>query len=265
MVRSVILLFALVWAVTACDDGAAAGADAGQGATADVGPGAADSGRRVDGGRQRADFGAAPDAAPIASIDCELICQRLAHECANALTVRGNCNSCADILEGLEGDAHVQTYALAAQICAEAQRSVDCRALSACISDDQGLSAVAAGVNYRLSGTVGGVELDLEGADAWAYVGTKKDGSPSDLEVVFETADTLWLVVIDDLAVDPMGASLAKNVLTVRSTAGSVLFETGTLTVEAFDLAGGFDLDIEGAAGPDSEDTVRFTVSGRFR
>ena len=107
--------------------------------------------------------------------------------------------------------------------------------------------------------------LAVQVEDAWAAVGAKNDGSPSDMEIFLLTEQGLWKVDVDDLgavfANSPI--DLAANNLRVTAVDRRFDFEAGSLTVEAYAVDGEVAFT---AMGQTVEgDAVVLNVRGRLR
>lgn len=189
----------------------------------------------------------AVDMAPVDSpIDCEAVCTGLQTQCPEAFAIHGDCDNCAE-LSGAFAGGGTDPLLTAADVCIEATETDDCRGLYTCLIDPDGLLAVGTGASLSIVGTVGGVEYDLAVDDAWAAVGIKNDGSPSDLELSFVTDDGRFLAVkFDDLAFDvgPLGFGLldaSNNEVQVQIPGDRIDLDTGLVEVVRFELPGGED------------------------
>lgn len=200
------------------------------------------------------------------TVDCPTVCTRFEMECAQAFTVRGDCDDCDNLVEGLMGVEHRETFVRSAAVCAQGASTGDCRALYACVSDNDGLNAYGDSWTVSLQGELNGEAINIEVADAWGTVGTKgSTGGPSDLEVIFEHQGTFWVMVFDDLAVEAENAPLdvAEFPIKLRNAQNRLVFATGEIQINSFDLNG----EVAIRAGADLEmdmGSLSIQVNGSF-
>jgi len=118
----------------------------------------------------------------------------------------------------------------------------------------------------RVTGEVGGDALDLTADDAWASVGTKNDGRPSDLELYFAVDGTFYVLRFDDLGLEtgPGELDAARRRVELDTTKRKLDLVTGRITIESFALDGAFSVAAEVAPG-EAEPKVVITAEGRFR
>jgi len=185
-----------------------------------------------------------PEPDPESPIQCPDICTGLQTLCPGAFAIHGNCDDCGELSAAFEAG---ETEALlnAAAVCNDATESNDCRGLYTCLIDPDGLLAVGTGASLTLVGNVGGVDYDLAIDDAWAAVGTTNEGTPSDLELSFVTADDRFMVVkFDNLPADvgALGFGLLdanNNEVRVQIPGQRVDLDTGLVEVVRFEMPGG--------------------------
>lgn len=210
---------------------------------------------------------AAPDMMVVESpIDCAALCPRFQTECPEAFAIHGDCDDC-ELLSAAFAGGETPLLRTAADICVEGVEGGDCRALYTCLVDPDGLHAVARGVSFELHGTVGGVAFDFAVEDAFAAVGVKNDGGPSDLELSFTTPDGAFLAVkFDDLpaAIGRLGFGLldaSDNEVQVELPTGRVDLDDGLIEVTRFTLTAdgmpaGFELSAEVRESADGEAVI---------
>lgn len=210
---------------------------------------------------------AAPDMMAVESpIDCAALCPRFQTECPEAFAIHGDCDDC-ELLSAAFAGGETPLLRTAADICVEGVEGGDCRALYTCLVDPDGLHAVARGVSFELHGTVGGVDFDFAVEDAFAAVGVKNDGGPSDLELSFTTPDGAFLAVkFDDLpaAIGRLGFGLldaSDNEVQVELPTGRVDLDDGLIEVTRFTLTddgmpAGFELSAEVRESADGEAVI---------
>lgn len=199
---------------------------------------------------------ALPDMAVAESpIDCARLCPSFQAGCPEAFAIHGDCADCELLSAAYAVDA-TEPLRTAAEVCIDGIESGDCRALYTCLVDPDGLHAVGTGVTIEIHGTVGDQVFDFVVDDAYAAVGLKNDGSPSDLELSFITPDGDFLAVkFDDLpaAIGMVGFGLleaADNEVQVEIPGNRVDLDNGLIEVTRFSLTAdalpaGFELSAE--------------------
>jgi hypothetical protein len=115
----------------------------------------------------------------------------------------------------------------------------------------------------RITGEAEGEQLDLATDDGVAVIGTKADGAPGDLEIIFEIDGDFYVLQFDDLAIALPGDVLPDNRIDLERAAGRVRLEFGTTTVEALDLTGAFTVRAVGQTDAGGTD-ITIEVSGTF-
>jgi len=182
------------------------------------------------------------------ALDCALVCLTFAADCPAAADYAGACDTtCAAVNAGLAGDAHPETYALARETCLTGVRTNDCGALYACLADDDdGITAVGQGFSLSYDGVYLDETLALEGAAAWGVVGTKRRGTPGNLEILFEAQGETMVLAFDDLAglvLDNPDSAVGARV-DLKRAAGKLSMDIVSIDVTRFSLNGAVDFDV---------------------
>ena len=213
--------------------------------------------------------------APPVGLDCDALCLGFEADCPGHFARRETCAAnCTSIVSGASGNVHPATYQRAAGVCEEAGRTLDCNGIYACISDnDDGLTAFGslATVDYR--GIVDGVAINVDAADAWVAVGTKRDGTPGDLEFVFVHQGAVYVLELNDFVTDFLPGRDVADLVGLRAELvrdmANVNLRIRAATVDAFALDGRFDITLtlrdEDAAIPAATTQVIVHVTGTLQ
>lgn len=210
---------------------------------------------------------ACADPFPVREFDCAALVDVYTTGCGGHLGISIETAACEAVRGGQNGE-FAATIDRAAAVCesAGAATPASCDAIFVCIDDEQGLSALTRATQVSGTATVEGAPFVLDGADAWAWIGTTAGGNPGDFEVLFTAAGQPWYFRLDDLAerarTQPFVVD-ADRPIKLENASDNVELLFGTVTVEAFALEGAFDVAASGvdAATGDAID-VRFV--GRF-
>lgn len=252
------------------DEGAAgtagAGAEAGSGGVAGEGNPGGEAGQGGEGGEGEAGQGGEGEAgqggAP-GELDCDAVCAGF-ESCTDALAIIGDCGDCADVAEAL-AEAPSPILERTASVCGDALASGDCRAYSACLTDDDGLNGVArGGVSVVMTGQIGGEAVMAMTDDSWAVIGAKGSGDPGDVELYFEVGGVFYGIEFDDLANAAEDAPLdaADYPVEVATGDGATTFEVGEVALAAWALDGEFA--IQATLGEEGGDQLTITANGAF-
>ncbi|MFN3199951.1 MAG: hypothetical protein ACE366_16265 [Bradymonadia bacterium] len=205
---------------------------------------------------------------PPGALDCGALCDTFAEDCPGAAAINDTCAAdCAVILEGVDGEAHPETFTRAEAVCTGAQASASCQAIYTCILDDDGLNAVAeGGVDMVITGEAGGTAYNLTQDNAWAGVGSKGSGALADLELVIAEGVDFYTIEIDDFAAeaaDGITLDAADHRVRIKRGGEEVDLEMGTIEVQTFSIEGDFDfsatVNIVGA-----DESLSISASGSF-
>jgi hypothetical protein len=177
------------------------------------------------------------------AVDCAAIETAYAAGCPGHLGITEDTTACAAIRDG-QGPGPLQaTVGLAAAVCAQA--GTDCDRLFVCVADAHGLTALT--LNARVTGraVVEGDEFTLDVPGAWAWLATKTDGGPGDLEVLFTHDGGPWYFRLEDFveeAFDPPYKVNANRPIKLENAEDNVEIPVGEVRIDAFALPGPFDV-----------------------
>ena len=235
-----------------------AAGEAGSGGVAGEGNPGGEAGAGGEGEAGEAGSGATPG-----ELDCDSVCAGF-ESCTDALAIIGDCGDCADVAEALL-EAPSPILERTASVCGEALASGDCRAYSACLTDDDGLNGVArGGVMVVMTGQIGGQPIMAMTNDSWAVVGAKGSGDPGDVELYFEVGGVFYGIEFDDLAnaADAAPLDAAEHPVEVATVDGAIEFEVGEVALAAWALDGEFA--IQATLGEEGGDQLTITANGTF-
>jgi hypothetical protein len=137
------------------------------------------------------------------TLDCDEFCLVYHASCAGYFALVSTCDIlCPAIAAGLDAGLHVETFQTADENCREGLAAQSCGQMYACMNDDDGLSAIGDGADVRYEGILNGEPIDLSTNEAWLFVGTKAEGTPGDLEAIFEAGGVVYSIEMNDFLAD---------------------------------------------------------------
>lgn len=211
----------------------------------------------------RKDAGPLPDlGVPPSCVD---MCTTYRTQCGEALLLQA-CDGCQELFQGAAEDDHPETYNRAIDLCNLGNARENCKAMAGCLSDNDGLTAVARSARVSIQGSVFDISMDLVDEAAVVVLGTKNDGGPSDLVAYLVVDDAAWRLEIDDLGADADDAPLdaEDNNATLDSVGASVLLDSGRIEVNAFEPTG--SLSVSGTLAPAErpDDALEINIEGTW-
>ncbi len=191
------------------------------------------------GGGQGGSGGGGSGGEPVpATLDCDELCLVYHAECAGYFALVSTCDIlCPAIAAGLEAGAHVETYQSADENCREGLAAQSCGQMYACMNDDDGLSAIGDGADIRYEGILNGEPIDLRTNEAWIFVGTKAEGTPGDLEAIFEVGGVVYSIEMNDFLADWDPAVMDPVILENNKVDLTTEVERIRLRVQSIDVA----------------------------
>ncbi|MCK6575027.1 hypothetical protein L6V77_28485 [Myxococcota bacterium] len=191
------------------------------------------------GGGQGGSGGGGSGGEPVpATLDCDELCLVYHAECAGYFALVSTCDIlCPAIAAGLEAGAHVETYQSADENCREGLAAQSCGQMYACMNDDDGLSAIGDGADIRYEGILNGEPIDLRTNEAWIFVGTKAEGTPGDLEAIFEVGGVVYAIEMNDFLADWDPAVMDPVILENNKVDLTTEVERIRLRVQSIDVA----------------------------
>lgn len=191
------------------------------------------------GGGQGGSGGGGSGGEPVpAALDCDELCLVYHAECAGYFALVSTCDIlCPAIAAGIEAGVHVETYQSADENCREGLASQSCGQMYACMNDDDGLSAIGEGADIRYEGILNGEPIDLRTNEAWIFVGTKAEGTPGDLEAIFEVGGVVYSIEMNDFLADWDPAVMDPVILENNKVDLTTEVERIRLRVQSIDVA----------------------------
>lgn len=199
---------------------------------------------------------------PAREFDCAAIAGAYKAMCSGHLGISSETNVCAVVHDGQNG-AFAATIDKAAAVCEAAD---SCEAMFVCLDDEQGLSALARGVQVDGFASVGGTSYELDASTGWAWIGTTAGGDAGDFEVLFEVEGQPWYFRIDDFvaraATEPFVVD-AERPIKLENAVDNAEMAAGAVTVSGFALDGAFAVDVT-ATDPATGESLELSFMGSF-
>jgi hypothetical protein len=216
--------------------------------------------------------GGAGGAVVPATLDCDEFCLVYHAECAGYFALRSTCDIlCPAIGAGLEAamPVHVETFERADLNCRQGLATQTCGQMYGCMNDDDGLNAIGEGATIRYEGILNGEPVDLRADDAWLMVGTKADGTPGDLEAIFEAGGVVYSIEMNDFLADwdpvAMDEAILENNKVDRTTeVERIRLRVQSIDVQSLELDGPVDFTatLADPALPAGTSEINLTVTG---
>ena len=209
------------------------------------------------------------DPYPPREFDCAAIVDAYVTGCGGHLGISVDTAACEAVHAGQNGPL-APSIDRAAGVCEEAALALgdpaSCGPIFVCLDDEHGLSALTRAARVTGTANVEGQPFTFDIADAWAWVGTTTGGNPGDLEVLFHRGGQPWYFRLDDFAerarTEPFAVDTGRPIK-LENSEDNLELAAGTVTVEAFALAGAFTITASGV-DPATGEGLDLRIVGSF-
>lgn len=209
------------------------------------------------------------DPYPVRTFDCAAVVDAYVTGCGGHLGISDETTAC-ELVHAAQNGPLADTIDRAAGVCEQAASEpatpAACGPLFVCLDDEQGFAAVTRGAEVSGTANLEGRTFTLAASDAWAWIGATKDGDPGDFEVLFDRDGQPWYFRLDDFAVRARTRPFAVDTsrpIKLENSEDNLELAAGTVTVEAFTLAGEFAISASGV-DPATGEAIDLRFTGSF-